>query len=286
MIARLASFPALWRSNGIRFAPVWQMGLFHVLAVAGVVLLGISWTAVLISVALYAIRMFFIVTGYHRYFSHRSFRLNRFWQLVWALVAMTSTQKGVLWWASHHRRHHRYADTDRDLHSPARRGFWWAHVGWVLSDQFDHTVHEEVRDLAKFPELVWLNRHPLTPPLVYALAVAGLGLAWDGWLGAANFLLWGFVVSTVLLWHGSFSINSFAHIWGRRPQEREDTSGNSLTLALLTLGEGWHNDHHADPASVRQGKHWWRIDLAYLGLRALSLVRVVRLPARRIPATA
>ena len=139
--------------------PFWAV---HVLAAAAL-LTGVTAGTVALCLLLYAGRMFFITAGYHRYFSHRSFRVTRPVQFLLALGGTTAVQKGPLWWASHHRLHHRYADTDRDLHSPAQ-GFWWSYIGWLFSGRFDHTDYDQVRDLARYPELCWLNRWWLLPP--------------------------------------------------------------------------------------------------------------------------
>jgi stearoyl-CoA desaturase (delta-9 desaturase) len=184
-----------------------------------------------------------------------------------AFMATTSTQKGVLWWAANHRHHHRYSDTEEDLHSPTIFGFWWAHVGWILSDKYQDTRVDLIRDFDRYPELRWLNRYHLVPPVMLATALFLIG----GW----GTLVWGFFVSTVALWHSSFTINSLSHVFGRRRYETPDTSRNSLFLALLTLGEGWHNNHHHYMASVRQGFFWWEVDVSYYTLKVLSWFHVV-----------
>ena len=225
------------------------------------------WWYPLLTLALYYAGMFFVTAGYHRYFSHRSFKTSRVFQFLLAFLAMTSSQKGVLWWAAHHRNHHRYSDTPDDIHSPDQRGFWWSHVGWILSDRYNGTRTELIGDFYKFPELRWLNRYHLVPPVALAVTLFLAG----GW-GA---LVWGFFISTVMLWHGSFTVNSLAHVFGRRRYPTTDTSKNSFLLALLTLGEGWHNNHHHFMASARQGFFWWEIDATYYGLKILSWLRIV-----------
>jgi stearoyl-CoA desaturase (delta-9 desaturase) len=216
----------------------------------------------------YTLRMFAVTAGYHRYFSHRSFKLNRFWQFMLACLAQTSGQKGVLWWASHHRDHHLNSDREADLHSPVHEGFWWSHLGWILSDEYDDYDPRRIADFAKFPELRWLDRFHLVPTVVYAVGVFLIG----GW-GA---FVWGFVVSTVVLYHGTFLINSLAHIWGSRRFATPDESRNNFFLALVTLGEGWHNNHHYFMSSVRQGIRWWEVDVTYYVLRMLSWVGIAK----------
>jgi stearoyl-CoA desaturase (delta-9 desaturase) len=237
------------------------------LACLAVVVTGVSWTAVALFVGLFLSRSVFVTAGYHRYFSHRSYKLNRFWQAVFAFQAQASAQKGVLWWAANHRQHHRHADTPLDVHSP-RQGFLWSHVGWILSDKHKATDYETVKDLARYPELRWLNRHDRFAAVAYGVAAFLIG----GWSG----LVVGFFWSTVLLWHSTFLVNSAAHVFGRRRYDTPDTSRNSALIALATLGEGWHNNHHRYQSSARQGFFWWELDLTWYVLKALSWLGVVR----------
>ena len=239
----------------------------HIAAVAGVALLGFSWRGVGLAVALYYVRMFGVTAGYHRYFSHRSFRTSRPFQLVLALLAMTSSQKGVLWWAGHHRVHHKYSDQEGDVHSVLRDGFLWGHLGWILSKKYLATDEKRVRDLSKFPELVWLDRWWWIPPTAFAVGLFAIG----GWFA----LVWGFFVSTTLLWHGTFTINSLTHMFGTRRYATTDNSRNNPLLAAITLGEGWHNNHHYYQRSVQQGFFWWEIDPTYYVLCILGWLGVV-----------
>ncbi len=228
---------------------------------------GFRWTHIVLALVLYYVGMFFVTAGYHRYFSHRSFKTSRVFQFVLAFGAMTSAQKGVLWWAAHHRHHHRFSDGEEDLHSPLRFGFWWSHVGWILSSKYNETRTELIGDFAKFRELRWLNKYHLIPPITLAVILFLIG----GW----SALVWGFFIRTVMLWHGSFTINSLSHVFGRRRYATTDTSRNNWFLALLTLGEGWHNNHHHYMASARQGFFWWEIDGTYYVLKVLSWFRIV-----------
>jgi stearoyl-CoA desaturase (delta-9 desaturase) len=236
---------------------------------------GVTWTAVWLCVVLYFVRMLAITGGYHRFFAHRSYKLKRVPQFILAFVGTTAAQKGPLWWAAHHRAHHKYADTERDIHSPIR-GFWWSHVGWILCDKFNKTDSDAIKDFTKYPELVWLDKHDWVGPWALGITCWLIG----GWSG----LLIGFFLSTILLWHGTFTVNSVAHVFGRRVYDTPDTSRNSLSIALITGGEGWHNNHHRYPWAARQGFHWWQIDTTYYVLRAFSLVGVVR-DLRPVPAT-
>ena len=217
--------------------------------------------------ASYLVRMFGVTAGYHRYFSHRSYRLGRVAQFVLACLAQSSGQKGVLWWAAHHRDHHRHSDGPRDVHSP-REGFWWAHVGWILSEQHDCYDADRIADFSRYPELRWLDRHHWAPLVVFGAAVWMVG-------GTAAFV-WGVLLATVALYHATFAINSVAHVWGTRPFDTSDDSRNNFLLALVTLGEGWHNNHHYCRSSCRQGLRWWEIDLTYLALRAFAAVGIAR----------
>lgn len=241
--------------------------LIHVAALAAF-WLPFNWSLVALCLGLYSVRMFAITAGYHRYFSHRTYKTSRLFQFLLALVGGTTAQKGALWWAAHHRVHHRFSDQEKDIHSPLRTGFWWSHLGWILSDAHDETHWDQIQDLTKFPELKWLNRWHLVPPTVLGVALFLIG----GW----PTFVWGFIISTILLWHGTFIINSLCHVWGTRRYVTTDTSRNNFLFALLTLGEGWHNNHHCYQSSVRQGFFWWEIDVSYYVLKALSWVGIVR----------
>ena len=249
----------------------------HVVAIAGVLSIGFSWWGVFLCAVLYYTRMFGIAAGYHRYFAHRTFRTSRGGQLFFALLGLSAAQKGPLWWGAHHRNHHRFSDDERDVHSPLQRGFWWAHCGWILCKKYDATETEVIKDFAKYPELRWLNKHYLVPPFVLAIAM----YAAFGWVG----IHYGFFLSTVLLWHGTFTVNSLMHVWGKRRYSTTDTSRNNWPLSFVTLGENWHNNHHYYQASANQGFFWYEIDIAYYGLRMMSwlgLVWDIRTPPKRV----
>jgi stearoyl-CoA desaturase (delta-9 desaturase) len=255
-------------------SPFW---LFHIGAVLGVMKLGFSWSGVGLAVALYYARMFFVTGAYHRYFSHRAYKTSRAFQFVLAFLGGMSVQKGALWWAAHHRRHHKYSDTPYDLHSPAQQGWLWSHIGWILSPAHNETRYELVPDLAKYPELVWLNEYHLVPPVIYGV-VLYLTLGMYG-------LVWGLLVSTVLLWHGTFTINSLTHILGRKRFDSGDGSLNSYLLALIIMGEGFHNNHHYYQSTANQGFYWWELDGSYYvlwTLQKLGLVHDLRLPPARV----
>lgn len=250
------------------------------LACLGVVWVGVSATAIATAVSLYLVRMFAITAFYHRYFSHRSFRTSRALQFSFAVLGATAVQRGPLWWASHHRYHHAHSDRASDPHSPLRHGFLWSHCGWFLANQSYATRRKLVRDLARYPELVFLDRYDALAPtalatLLYLVGVLLAAVHPELGTSGAQLLVWGFCVSTVALYHGTFTINSLAHVFGWRRFPTPDRSRNNPLLALLTLGEGWHNNHHYFPGSVRQGFAWWEIDPTYYALRALSALGLV-----------
>ena len=244
--------------------PFWGI---HALAVVGLALLGFSWTGVIVCAALYVPRMFFVTGAYHRYFSHRSYKTSRWFQLVLAIGATITSQKGVLWWAAHHRVHHKLSDEPGDLHSVKQSGFWWAHMGWILARDLEGTDQSRIRDFAKYPELRWLDRYWMLPPI----AAAALTYAIGGFFA----LVWGFAVCQVLCWHGTFTINSLSHLWGGRRYATSDDSRNNLVLALITMGEGWHNNHHHYQVAARQGFHWWEIDVTYYVLRSMAAIGLI-----------
>ena len=239
----------------------------HVMCL-GVIWVGWSATAVLTAAALYALRMFAITGFYHRYFSHRAFNTSRVAQFVFAVVGASSVQRGPLWWAAHHRKHHRHADTEHDVHSPHEHGFWWSHMGWITSRENFPTDLAQVRDLARFPELRFLNRYDLFVPVALATVLFAVG--------GAQLLIWGFFISTVVLFHCTCLINSLAHQVGSRRYDTADESRNNFWLALITFGEGWHNNHHRFPGAARQGFFWWEVDITYAGLKVLEKLRIIR----------
>ncbi len=234
--------------------------------------IGVNTVELAVAAASYAVRAFAISVFYHRCFSHRAFRTHRAVQFAFAFLGAAATQRGPLWWAAHHRLHHAHADTGADPHS-SPRGFLWSHMQWFLCRENFRTPLYRVRDLARFPELAWLNRYDLVAPVVFAAAIFALGASLepafpetDGW----RMLVWGYVVPTVALMHATFLVNSLSHRIGRRRFATADGSRNNAWLALLTFGEGWHNNHHRHAASARLGFYWWQLDLGWLGLRLLA----------------
>ncbi len=226
-----------------------------------------SWAGVVLCLATFWGRMFFVTAVYHRYFSHKSYRMGRVFQFIMAWMGATTVQKGPLWWAAHHRHHHGHSDKETDLHSP-KEGFWHSHWLWFLYEETTETNYRAIPDFAKFPELRWLNRWWYLPPVTMALILLAVG----GW----HYVVWGFFVSTFLLSNGTYTINSLSHLLGRQRYHSGDTSRNNWYLAILTLGEGWHNNHHRYQSSARNGFFWYEYDITYYILKLLSLVGLVR----------
>ncbi|MCB2426177.1 acyl-CoA desaturase [Methylophaga pinxianii] len=276
-----ASFSAADPDNadtGVDWVRVIPFLLMH-LACLTVIFVGFSMTALLTAIVLYLIRMFAITAFYHRYFSHKSFKTSRTVQFVFASIGASATQRGPLWWAAHHRQHHRHADQPADPHSP-KQGFLWSHMGWFLSTKHYQADYRLVPDWQRFKELRWLDRYDLMVPLLLAVSlfISGVmlekyapGLETNGW----QMLVWGYFISTVVLLHATLMINSMAHRIGKKRYQTGDESRNNFVLALITLGEGWHNNHHHYPVSVRQGFYWWEIDISYYVLKMMQKLGLI-----------
>lgn len=241
---------------------------------------GVSWFALVFAFALYALRMFAVTGFYHRYFSHKAFRTSRVMQFILAVLGASAVQRGPLWWASHHRHHHVNSDAAEDAHSPVQHGLLWSHFGWFLSNRHFATQTQRVKELNQYPELRFLDRFDVIVPALLAISIFLLGY----WLerefpgletNGPQLLVWGFAISTVALYHATFTVNSLAHVWGKRRYATSDQSRNNLLIALITLGEGWHNNHHHFPGSARQGFYWWEIDFTYYGLRILAALGLI-----------
>ncbi len=264
-LQRVLDKPLYRGKNGVYTVENLPYFLFHLTPLLAF-LVPFRWELLALAVGLYYARMFAITGFYHRYFSHRGYKVNsRITQFLMAFWGCTALQQGPLWWAAHHRWHHRYSDTPEDLHSPRQRGLWYAHALWFLllknhpSFQNDQ---QHPRDLTRYPELVWINRFHILPFLTLGVVLFLLG----GW----SFVVWGLCISTVLLWHGTFTIDSLAHTLGGRRFETADDSRNSLLLAILTLGEGWHNNHHAHQGGAKAGFYWYELDITYYLLRVMQ----------------
>ena len=261
---------------------------FH-LACLGAIYTGVSRTAGIVAGVLYFLRAFGVTAGFHRLLAHSSYNASRPVRFLLAFLGSCATQGAPLWWASHHRRHHRYSEREGDVHSPVQRGFWYAHMGWMWDAVCFSGNYTNIKDLHRYPELVILQKGYVFVIFGQAVFLFGLGallnrLNPDLGTSGLQMLVWGFFISTVALWHATFMVNSVCHLWGTRPNSAGDGSRNNVLVALLTLGEGWHNNHHRWAYSARHGLRWWQLDVTWLGLllmKQLRLVRDLRLPARR-----
>jgi stearoyl-CoA desaturase (delta-9 desaturase) len=234
------------------------------LAVFAIFWTGVSPLSLWVAFGLYVVRMWAITAGFHRYFSHRSYKTSRVMQFLLAFLGQMSAQRGVIWWAAIHRHHHLHSDTELDAHSPRHMGFFDSHVGWIFRPARSTADYSGVPDLTRYPELVWLDRWHLVPPTLLAVACFVLG----GW----QMLVVGFFLSTVVLYHCVFFINSLAHVVGSQRYLTGDDSRNNWWLAILTLGEGWHNNHHHYQSATAQGWRWYEVDLSYYVLKVMSWV--------------
>lgn len=269
-------------NKSLKIQPQRQIGfvLVHLLPLAAIYTGATAFDWILCGI-LYVVRMFFVTAGYHRYFAHRTYKTSRIVQFLMAFMSQTSAQKGVLWWSGNHRLHHKYSDTEKDPHSMKLNGFWYSHVGWIMVPDFEPTRFELVKDLTKFPELVWLSRYHLVPAILLGAASMALGGHFNG--GSVTMMfssgwstLWiGFFLSTIILYHATFSINSLMHCYGTPRYHTGDQSKNCFWLALISLGEGWHNNHHYYQRSTNQGFFWWEIDITYYVLKLMEKLGIV-----------
>ena len=264
--------------------------VFLHLGCLGIIWVGWSPVAVAVCALLYVVRMFIITGIYHRYFCHKAYKASRPVQFVFALIGLLCVQRGALWWAAVHRHHHAHSDEEIDVHSPRQKGFLWAHIGWMTSSRNFPTDYRLIPDLAKYPELVFLNRFDLIGPLLVAFLTYSLGTFLqvhhpELHTSGLQMLIWAGFISTVLLFHGTCCINSMAHVWGTPRYEIGDDSRNSFLLAVITLGEGWHNNHHRYQSSARQGFYWWEIDPTYYALRGVAMLGIIK-DLKKVPETA
>jgi len=270
-------------ANGVRDGVDWARILpfvaMHLVCLC-VIWVGVSPIALYVAGGLYFLRMFAITGFYHRYFSHRTFKTSRVAQFIFAVLGAAAVQRGPIWWAAHHRHHHAFSDKEQDIHSPVQRGFLWSHMGWFLSRRHFAPDLGRVRDLTSYRELVLLDRFDILVPFLLALGLLLLGkllavTAPQLGTSGGQLLVWGFFISTVACYHCTYTINSLCHVWGTRRYATRDDSRNNFWLALITLGEGWHNNHHHYPSAVRQGFYWWEFDLTYYMLRLLAALGII-----------
>ena len=254
---------------------------------------GVGWPEVWAMLAAYGLCGFGVTIGFHRLLTHQSFQTYRPVRLLLAALGSAAGQGMVIRWCATHRRHHQRADRDGDPHSPhlhgrgaagLARGMWHAHVGWCF-DADRPGLARSVPDLVGDRGLLWVDRlYFLWVGLGLLAPAVAVGLWAGSWRGFASGLVWGGLVRVCLMQHVTWSINSVCHVWGGRPFDSGDRSTNNLPLALLSLGEGWHNNHHAFPTSARHGLRWWQFDASYVAIRAMAragLAWGVRVPAAR-----
>jgi stearoyl-CoA desaturase (Delta-9 desaturase) len=242
--------------------------LIHIIGITALFFVPFSWKYLALFVVNYFFGMFFITAGYHRYFSHRSYKLGRVPQFIMAWMTMASAQKGILWWAANHRDHHIYSDREQDLHSPVLKGFWYSHIGWIFDPATQGYNPKKIADFGKYPELRFLDKHHWIPTAFFAILIFAIG-------GLSAFV-WGYLFTIICLYQASYCVNSLAHVYGSRRFETTDHSRNNFWLAIITLGEGWHNNHHHCKSSCRQGYKWYEIDMTFYLLTALSWVGIVK----------
>ena len=266
-----AAPPSLYRLARIVLALVPLVGVH--LALVGLFFVPVTWTAVILFIVVTRISGTGITVGFHRYLAHHAFKTSRWFQFALTAAGCVAMQKGPLWWCVFHREHHKHSDEPGDVHSPVLDGFWYAHFGWLVTQDLSQPNHDNVRDLARFPELVWLDRLWMVPGILVATACYLI----DGRSG----LLWGFCLGTAVVFQVTFLVNSAGHLWGSQRFDTGDGSRNNFVIGVLAMGEGWHNNHHRAPTSARHGFAKYEVDLAYLIIktfRALGLVWGVRQP--------
>lgn len=249
------------------------MSAFH-LACLGAFYTGVSTAALVAAIFMYVFRGIGITAGFHRLLAHRSFKTNRLVQFILALMGSMAVQGGPLWWVAHHRHHHAETETEEDIHSPVTHGMWQAHMGWMMTDAAFNEKGANSRDLHKFPEIKFLQRHYVwlviaQPAILFAIGAA-LGEAYN--TSGLQMMVWGFFISTVFTWHVTFMVNSVCHRWGAQPYDTGDASTNNVFIGVLGFGEGWHNNHHYYPSSARHGLQWWQFDVTWWLIRTLQLV--------------
>jgi stearoyl-CoA desaturase (delta-9 desaturase) len=244
---------------------------------------GVSWAAFIAFAVGTTVHMFCLTAVLHRYFSHRAFKTSRWFQFLMGVVATTAGQHDPIYWAVIHRRHHRYAGTEHDPHSREAYGMFWAHVGWLLGERHPEATAFElqsVHDLAQYPELRFLNRYYRVVHGAYGAMAFALGATLAHFFPGLNtsglqFTVWMWILGPLVVYHNTCLINSIGHNFGSQRFPTTDGSRNNWLLAIVLLGEGWHNNHHHYPQSERQGFYWWEIDLTHYLLVSLSWLGLI-----------
>ena len=240
---------------------------------------GVSWFALAFSALVYMVRGVGITGFYHRKLSHHAFKTSRTVQFIGAWCGTMAAQGGPLWWVAHHRRHHHTSDLEGDLHSPTVHNLRTAHYGWLMEPSADPTHLDDVQDLAKYPELRWLDNNAAVPLLALAVSTWLAGILFGRVMPWTNtdgpqLMVWSFLIGTVAIWHATFAINSFCHRFGKHPHDTADASTNNWLFGILALGEGWHNNHHTFPGSARQGYSRAQVDFTHGVIRMLERLKL------------
>ncbi len=252
------------KKRGINWITTIVMGLFHVGAIAALFMF--NWKSLIVAAALYWMAICFgIGMGYHRLLTHRSYRVPKIVEYFLTVCATLALEGGPIFWVATHRIHHQKSDKEGDPHSPRDGGFW-AHAGWIIFGEANHNntkvMSRYAPDLAKDPFHVWINNYHWVPMVVAGLTLLFLG----GW----PMVFWGIFARVVIGLHATWLVNSATHMWGKRRFMTRDDSRNNWWVALLTFGEGWHNNHHAHPTSARHGLAWYELDITWIHIRLLQ----------------
>jgi fatty-acid desaturase len=263
---------------GLSWSMVLIIGGFHLGALAALFLF--TWQRLAVAAVLYVLAINVgIGMCYHRLLTHRGYTVPRWLEHVMTFCATLSLEGGPIFWVATHRLHHQLSDQDGDPHTP-REGAWWAHSGWIF---FGESLHAQTEALARYvPDLrrdrihVWLSKYHWLPVTVSGVLLLAGGWYWGGWVNGVAMVLWGVLLRVTLGLHATWLVNSATHLWGSRRFKTRDDSRNSWWVALLTGGEGWHNNHHAHPVSARHGLAWYEIDPNFWGIWLLARLGLAR----------
>ncbi len=258
--------------EGVNWITAVTVGLFH--AGALVAFFFFTWQRLAVMAVLYILAINVgIGMCYHRLLTHRGYQTPKWVEYLMSICATLSLEGGPIFWVSTHRVHHQLSDHAGDPHTP-KEGGWWAHTGWIL---FGNALHAQTEVLARYvPDLsrdrfhVWLSKYHWVPLTLSGVVLMAGGWAWGGWKEGVGMVLWGVLMRVTLGLHATWLVNSATHMWGSRRFETKDESRNSWWVALLTGGEGWHNNHHAHPVSARHGLRWYEVDPNFYGIWLLS----------------
>lgn len=265
-------------ADGISWLTLGVMVAFHAGALAA--LFFFSWQRVLVAAVLYVVAINVgIGMCYHRLLTHRGYWVPKWLEYLMTTCSTLALEGGPIFWVATHRVHHQFSDHQGDPHTPLEGG-WWAHTGWLI---WGKALHAQTRVLARYvPDLarnkfhVWMSKYHWIPLVASGVALFGFGWIWGGWKNAVGMLLWGSFMRVTLGLHATWLVNSATHMWGSRRFETRDGSRNSWWVALLSGGEGWHNNHHAHPVSARHGLTWYEIDPNFWGIWLLSKLGLAR----------